>query len=454
MPAESHYDVLVIGGGPAGASAAIRCRQAGLRTLLVEKLPFPRFRIGESLLPDGNAYLRELGVWEKVSRAGFIEKFGARFYLGDGDAEKKVDFSTGLIPGLDRTYQVDRARFDAILLDHARELGAEIQIGATVRALADDADGITATIDRAIADSGSASGSASASSDSGSSPPAPRSTLLVRARYVIDASGRDQFFPSAIKSEIEPAAFPRRLAIYNHFRNVPRDPGPAGGDTIIVRLEEGWFWIIPIDAERTSVGLVTTNAAFKAEGLSAAEHFAAVVARTPRLRGLLAGAEPAMDYHVTADYSYYRRRVAEGRLVLAGDAGGFLDPIFSSGVYLALRSAKHAAALVARAARENRPFSPAECACHLRDCKRPAGVFHRLIDAFYDDHSFSVFMCPRPPWGLAPAITAIVAGRADLSWGMWWRFKLFLLVCRLQRRLPLVPRIGLAAAPEPSPSPA
>ena len=434
MPAESHYDVLVIGGGPAGASAAIRCRQAGLRTLLVEKLPFPRFRIGESLLPDGNAYLRELGVWEKVARAGFIEKFGARFYLGDGEAEKKVDFSTGLIPGLDRTYQVDRARFDAILLDHARELGAEIQIGATVRAVRHETDSCIAELH---------SGSV-----------AETTPTAVRASYVIDASGRDQFFPSAIKSDIEPAAFPRRLAIYNHFRNVPRDPGPAGGDTIIVRLEKGWFWIIPIDAERTSVGLVTTNAAFKAEGLSAAEHFAAVVARTPRLRGLLAGAEPAMDYHVTADYSYYRRRVAEGRLVLAGDAGGFLDPIFSSGVYLALRSAKHAAALVARAARESRPFTADECACHLRDCKRPAGVFHRLIDAFYDDHSFSVFMCPRPPWGLAPAITAIVAGRADLSWGMWWRFKLFLLVCRLQRRLPLVPRIGLAAAPEPSPSPA
>ncbi len=430
MPAESLYDVLVIGGGPAGASAAIRCRQAGLRTVVVEKLPFPRFRIGESLLPDGNAYLRELGVWEKVERAGFIEKFGARFYLGDGDAEKKVDFSTGLVPGLDRTYQVDRARFDALLLDHARELGAEIRIGSTVRALGHEADSCSADIENA------------------------GTTTTVRARYVIDASGRDQFFPSAIKSDIEPAAFPRRLAIYNHFRGVARDAGPAGGDTIIVRLEEGWFWIIPIDAKRTSVGLVTTNAAFKAEGLSPASHFAAVVARTPRLRNLLAGSEAAMDYHVTADYSYYRRRVAEGRLVLAGDAGGFLDPIFSSGVYLALRSAKHAAALVARAALENRPFTAAECVRHLRDCKRPAGIFHRLIDAFYDDHSFSVFMCPRPPWGLAPAITSIVAGRADLSLGMWWRFKLFLLVCRLQRRWPLVPRIGLAATPAPSPSPA
>jgi len=426
MATESPHDVLIIGAGPAGASAAIRARQAGLRTLIVEKLPFPRFRIGESLLPDGNAYLRELGVWDKVERAGFIQKFGARFYLGDGDAEKKVDFSTGLIPGLDRTYQVDRARFDALLLDHARELGAEIRVGATVRSVRHETDSCSVDVESAGV------------------------TTTLRARYVIDASGRDQFFPSALKAELEPAAFPRRLAIYTHFRGVPREPGPAAGDTIIVRLPEGWFWIIPIDAERTSVGLVTTNTAFKAEGLSPAAHFEAVVARTPRLRRLLAGAETAMEYHVTADYSYYRRRVAEGRLILAGDAGGFLDPIFSSGVYLALRSAKHAAALVARAARENRPLTAGECARHLRECKDPAGVFHRLIDAFYDDHSFSVFMCPRPPWGLAPAITSIVAGRADLSFGMWWRFQLFLLVCRLQRRWPLVPRIGLSPSAAPA----
>lgn len=429
------YDVLVIGGGPAGASAAIRSRQAGLRTLLVEKLPFPRFRIGESLLPDGNALLRELGVWEKVCQAGFIQKFGARFYLGAGEAEKKVDFSTGLVPGLDRTFQVDRARFDALLVDHARELGAELRIGATVRALHTDGELHHAEI------------------ETGADQHAPVTTQ-VRARYVIDASGRDQFFPHALKAEHEPAAFPRRIAIYTHFRGVPREAGPAGGDTLIVRLPEGWFWVIPINADTTSVGLVTTNAAFKALALPPAEHFAAVVARTPRLRRLLADARPTLGYHVTADYSYYRKRVAEGRYVLAGDAGGFLDPIFSSGVYLALRSAKHAAALVARAAREDRALSRAECAAHLRACRRPAAVFHRLIDAFYDDHSFAVFMCPRPPWGLAPAITSIVAGRADLSPGMWWRFRLFLLVCRLQRRLPLVPRISLPADSELSPAPA
>lgn len=448
MPPDPIYDILIIGGGPAGSSAAIRARAAGLRTLVVEKSAFPRFRIGESLLPAGNALLQELGVWEKIARAGFIEKSGARFLLGAGDAEKKVRFSQGLVPGLEKTYQVDRARFDALLLDHARELGAEIRTGTTVRALAENTDGVTATLDVSSPDLSSASGSPL---------PAPRSRH-VSARYVIDASGRDHFFPAPLKAALEPAAFPKRLAIYCHFHGVPREPGPAGGDTVIVRLPEGWFWIIPIDARLTSVGLVTTQSAFKSAGLAPAEHFAQVVASSPRLRALLADAAPAMAFHVTADYSYYRRSLAADRMILVGDSGGFLDPIFSSGVYLALHAARHAVELVVRARRENRPLAAHESRRYTRRVKSHARVFHRLIDAFYDDDSFAVFMCARPPLNLSPGITSIVAGHARLTWPLWWRFKVFLLVCRLQRRWPLVPRLDLrapdaAATPPSDPAP-
>ena len=144
------HDVLIIGAGPAGASAAIRTRQAGLSTLVVEKQTVPRFRIGESLLPAANALLRELGVWEKIEQVGFVEKFGARFLLAEGEVEKRVDFSTGLVPGLEKTYQVDRARFDDLLIEHARELGAEVRMGATVRELrraARRADGLEIAVD-------------------------------------------------------------------------------------------------------------------------------------------------------------------------------------------------------------------------------------------------------------------------------------------------------------------
>jgi flavin-dependent dehydrogenase len=408
------YDALIIGAGPAGCSTAIRLKQAGLSVVLVEKLPFPRFRIGESLLPNGNHLLREIGVWEKVERAGFIPKFGARFLLGSGDAEKKVLFATGLIPGLESTYQVDRARFDSLLLDHARELGVEVLTQSTVIAINAGEDGHTVEI----------------KSDGG--------TSTVSARWVVDAGGRDQLYQSKLKASLDPSPFPKRIAIYNHFLNVPRASGPEGGDTVIVRLPVGWFWIIPIDASRTSVGLVTTLAAMKKTGATAETYFNQVVAETPRLRELMAGSKPLIEYHVTADYSYYRRELAAGRLVLTGDAGGFLDPIFSSGVYLALYSAKAAAAMIVPAHRQNRSLTATECRDYTRRLKRHASVFHRLIEAFYNDNSFSVFMCAKPPWGLAPTITSIVAGYADLTWPMRLRFQLFMLVCRLQGRLPLV----------------
>ena len=419
-PTLPDYSVLVIGAGPAGTSAALRTRAAGLSTLIAEKSAFPRFRIGESLLPQGNQLLREIGVWPKIQQADFIEKNGARFLIGHGPEKKAVVFAKGLIPGLDQSYQVDRARFDALLLDHAAETGVEIRTETTVRAVVATPEGFQVEL---VADGVS---------------------TTVTSKWIIDASGRDQFFPSDLKSAMDPTTCPKRIALYNHFTGFAREPGPSGGDTVIVRLSEGWFWIIPIDAERTSVGLVTTLAAFKAGSLSPAEYFNQVVAQTPRLQELMTGSIPLMGFHVTADYSYYRRHLAAGRMLLVGDAGGFIDPIFSSGVYLATYSAKLAAELVIRAERSGRPLQPRECRNYTRHLKAHGGVFRRLIDAFYNPHSFSVFMCPRPPWDLARGLTSIVAGHATLTWGLWWRFQLFLLVCRLQSRLPLVPPIGLS----------
>lgn len=417
------YDVAVIGAGPAGSSAATRLAAAGLRVVVIEKETFPRFRIGESLLPHGNALLRETGVWPKVEAAGFIPKYGASFHLADGSADKEVIFSRGLVPGLDRTYQVERARFDALLLDHARETGAEVRTGVTVRAVSSDDQGHTLSIESA--------GTASE----------------LTSRWVVDAGGRDLFFPSELKRELDPSVFPKRVAIYSHFRGVARPAGDAAGHTVIVRLPDGWFWIIPIDAERTSVGLVTTSESMRAARTTPAAFFDQAVASSTKLRELMAGAEPTMSFHVTADYSYFRRELAGERFILAGDAGGFFDPIFSSGVYMACYSAKLAAALIVRAHRDDRVLTTSERRRYTRTVKSHAGVFQKLITAFYDNDSFSVFMCPKPPLGLSPAITSIVAGHSRMTWPIWWRFRVFLLVCRLQRRWSLVPDLHVG---EPS----
>jgi flavin-dependent dehydrogenase len=420
------FDVLVIGGGPAGSCAAARARQHGLRTLVVEKCAFPRFHIGESLLPAGNRVLREIGVWPKIEAAGFIPKFGAEFHRADGTATKKIEFSTSLIPGLDSTFQVERARFDALLLEHARELGAEVRMETTVRSVETRGDVHRATL--------SAAGS----------------ETTVTVPWVIDATGRETGLMSDQKRTLDPSPFPKRMAIYTHFTGVVRAPGRAGGNILIVRIGDGWFWIIPIDAERTSVGLVTTVKAFQAAKESPEEHFRRAIAGSVKLRELLGNSKPTMGFHVTSDYSYFRRELAQERLVLAGDAGGFFDPIFSSGVYMATSSGAMAADIVARAHAAGRDLTVAERRKYTRTVKRHAGVFQKLIAAFYDHDAFDVFMCEPVPWDLQRGINSIVAGYANLNWGLWWRFQVFLMICRIQRywnvvRPPSAPAVATAA---------
>ena len=421
------YDVVIVGGGPAGSTAAAFARLRELRTLVVEKLEFPRFRIGESLLPMGNAILRETGVWPKIEAAGFIPKYGALFHLANGSATKEVIFGHGLVPGLASTFQVERAKFDALLLDHARSLGAEVWTKATVRAIESEAGG--GGLNRVHIETAAG----------------PR---VVTARWVLDGGGRDNFFQTEQKKSLDPSPFPKRVAIYSHFRGVARAPGPAAGSTIVVRLADGWFWLIPIDAERTSVGLVMTVAAMRAAGATPEELFRREVGGSKKLRELMAGSEPTMGFHVTSDYSYFRRELARERVILIGDAAGFFDPIFSSGVYMALWSAQLAVGLVARGTLEKRALTVRECRGYTRAIKRHAATFQRLIAAFYDPHSFSVFMSQPVPWNLAPGITSIVAGHARLTWPLWWRFQLFLLVCRLQRRFRLAPPVDFAGMGE------
>lgn len=419
------YDLLVIGGGPAGSCAAAAARQHGLRTLVVEKCEFPRFHIGESLLPAGNRVLQETGAWPKIEAAGFVPKYGAEFHRADGTGTKKIVFSNGLIPGLDRTFQVERARFDALLLDHARELGAEVRMQTTVRTVETVDGGYEAAL----------------------AGPAATAEETVRVPWVIDATGRDTGIMTDQKRALDPSPFPKRMAIYSHFRGVPREPGPEGGNILIVRLDGGWFWLIPIDAERTSVGLVTTVAAFREAGEAPERYFERAIAGSVKLRELLGRATPTMGFHVTSDYSYFRRDLARERLVLAGDAGGFFDPIFSSGVYMAMMSGKKAGDLVARGHREGRVLSPEEQAGYTKAVKRHAAVFQKLIAAFYDEHAFDVFMCEQVPWDIGRGINSIVAGHAELNWALWWRYRLFLLVCRLQRYWKVVKRPAAEAVP-------
>ena len=405
------FDLVVIGGGPGGSTAAALARQRGLRVLVAEKEQFPRFRIGESLLPMGNRILREIGIWPKMAGAGFVPKYGATFHLANGRASKEISFSQSLIPEVDAyTYQVERSKFDSLLLEHARELGAEVRFRTRVAGVVSQPEGHEVRLET------------------------PAGTETVSTRWVIDASGREsgELFPQ--KQVLEPSAMPKRVAIYSHFVGMSRPATRTGGDTVAVRWDSGWFWLIPVSAERTSIGMVTTVEAFRASGLSPEAFFLQTVEGSPKLRELLAGAVPTMPYRVTSDYSYFRKELAAERMFLIGDAAGFFDPIFSSGVYMSMWTAKRAVALLLRADAGRRGLTRGEQNRYSAAVKRHARVFQRLIEAFYDNASFAVFMSPGAPWRIRAALCSIVAGHARLTWPLWWRFQAFFLVCWLQRR--------------------
>jgi flavin-dependent dehydrogenase len=436
-PRTTDADVLVIGGGPCGSTAAAFARQAGMSVIVVEKDAFPRFHIGESLLPNANAVLRRSGAWNAVASAGFVVKRGARFCTADGLAHKRVDFGRGLVPGLDATFQVERAKFDALLLEHARALGADVRQGWKVVELLPGDAGVEARLE---------------SVEGGQ--------RVVRAAWCIDAGGRENHYANALKRETDPPRLARRVAVYSHFEGMVREEAPAGGDTIVVRLDDGWFWIIPLAEGKTSVGLVTTTDTLRCGGRDPEEVFRRTVEDSPYLRERFRAARATMGFHVTADYSYFRRELARGRCVLAGDAGGFFDPIFSSGVYMSLWGAEQAVRMVARAHGAGRSLGASECARYTRRVKRHAGVFARLIESFYDNAAFSVFMTPRPPFDLERGINSIVAGHAALTFGQRWRLAVFELCCRIQRRRPLVPEIRIPTrvaasgrAPDPEATP-
>ena len=399
----------------------------------MEREQFPRFHIGESLLPMGNAIMRETGAWPKLEALGGVRKYGALFYSANGQATKEIIFADGLIPGLEYTYQVDRAKFDDMLLEHARGLGAEVRTRTRATGLEPRPGGHRVLLE------------------------GPEGAAAVTAPWVFDASGRDNLLMTEQKRALDPSVFPKRFAVFSHFRGVKLPTDHVPGHTVAVRLDNGWFWLIPLSAEITSVGLVTTAEAIRRAGAKPEEVFAQAVAASSKLRELMAGTERTQPFRVTNDYSYFRRQLSAERLLLVGDAAGFFDPIFSSGVYISMWSAQRALGLVLRARAENRVISPAECDGYTRAMKRHAATFQRLIEAFYDNAAFAVFMTNGKRFRIVQAIVSVVAGHARLSWPMWWRFKAFLAVCWLQRRgVRMVPPLNYEASildprrPEPA----
>ena len=391
-------DVAIIGGGPGGSSTAGFLAERGLRVALFERETFPRFHVGESLMPATMLLLEELGVRHEIDARGFQLKYGAAFVDEENGGEAQTFYFLPGQPWPNYSYQVPRAQFDLMLLDHARKRGVTVYQPAAVEAADIDADGVTVT---AVADG---------------------ETVTVRAAMLVDASGRDGFMASR---HGERRRIPNlgKVALFAHYRGARRGAGLEEGNIRIYAFRDGWCWWIPLADDVTSVGAVCHARTVRAWSGDMDGLYASMLARSAGVSANLAGAERVTPVHRHANFAYENTPVVGDRFVAVGDAIAFVDPIFSGGVYIAMRTGQLAAAAIvdAFAARD---FRRARFTDYARRVRRGLSPLFKFIHKYYEPSFFHVFMHPRDTFGVYAAVLNVLSG------GNWirmpWRSRLAL----------------------------
>ena len=418
MTAALSCDVAVIGGGPAGASTATFLARAGLDVCVFERQTFPRFHVGESLIPATLSILERMGVRERIETHGFIIKHGATFT----DQESGRAFTFYFLrdrPWPPYAYQVRRAEFDAILLDHAGQTGARVLQPVSVSAVAFDAAGATLTLDEA--------GRAS----------------TARARFVVDATGREGLV-SVRGGERRRMPNLGKVALFAHFRGAARASGRDEGNIQIHVFEDGWFWWIPFAGDVTSVGCVMHARTVRGREGALEALFDDMVSRCVRVREGLAGAERVTPLYRAANFSYENTPVVGDRFLAVGDAVAFVDPIFSGGVHIALQTGEVAARTIARAFAENR-FEARAFRSYERTVQGGLSPFFRMIRKYYEPAFIALFVNPRNYFGMMEAVLTVLAGGAFFRMPLRLRVALELLFGLTRVNTWLRRRAGLPA---------
>ncbi len=382
---ERQTDIAIVGGGPAGSTAASLLARKGWRVLILEKDRHPRFHIGESLLPLNLPLFEQLGCAHAIKNVG-LPKHSVRFHSMEHAATQTFAFADawgGQIPA--NAYQVRRSEFDHALLNHARACGAEVIEACRAKEVRFETDRVTVHAHDEIGNA-----------------------VRINARYLIDATGRDTFMASRLGIKRKNPKH-TSAALYGHFRGAQRNTGPAEGDIEIYWFAHGWMWFIPLADGATSVGAVCWPYYLKTRDTDPSTFFLQTLQSCPPLWERVKDAELIEPATATGNYSYSSEHMAGDRYVMVGDAFAFVDPVFSSGVYLAMMSAQFGAEVVdgalrdsASAPRLNRAFEQRV----RRGLKSFTWMIYRMTSPIMRD----LIMGKRDRYGIQRAVIALLAG--------------------------------------------
>ena len=373
----NNYDVIVMGGGPAGSSVASMLAREGRQVIVFEKEIFPRHHIGESLMTDTYWTFRRMGILEKLRDSPFVRKYSVQFANSAGKESRPFYFFEAVHHESAVTWQVTRAKFDELLINHAADQGAVVHQGVLVKqVLFEDDRAVGVEVEM---------------------PDGTREKFF--AKVVVDATGQMAMLSNKFRWRVRDPKL-KKAVLYSYWKNVHREPDLNGGATLVLRTEPGsggWFWYIPLDDGITSVGIVADpEYLLKGRGQDLAKIYNEEIEKCQPCSRRVDGGERVDKIYSILDYSYRSKHNAGNGFIIIGDAYGFLDPIYSSGVLLALKMAELATDAIHDAFQHD-DFSAARLGQYQTKLDRGIESMRKLVYAFYNDgFSFSGFLRKYP----------------------------------------------------------